>query len=166
MERHSGASREQGFTLLEVLITVLVLSLGLLGLAALQVTSIRDTQGAYLKGQAVNGAYQIIDAMRANRGDALAGDYDDDFPVGVDDYCGIQDPDAVASDLCDWERALDGALPDGQGAVAVDGNGVATICVRWTEPRRGVEIASGQCSAVDDGDPDANVQLFELQTVL
>lgn len=166
MERHSGASREQGFTLLEVLITVLVLSLGLLGLAALQVASIRDTQGAYLKGQAVNGAYQIIDAMRANRDDALAGNYDDDFPAGVASYCGIQDPDAVASDLCDWERALDGALPSGQGAVDVDGNGMATICVRWTEPRRSNEIASGQCSAVDDGDPADNVQLFELQTVL
>lgn len=165
MDGHSGAGREQGFTLLEVLITVLVLSLGLLGLAALQVASIRDTQGAYLKAQAVNGAYQIIDAMRANRDDALDGDYDDGFGAGVDSYC-VEDPAAVASDLCDWERTLDGALPNGQGAVDVDGNGVATICVRWTEPRRSAEIASGQCSAVDDGDPDDNVQLFELQTVL
>lgn len=145
--------------------TVLVLSLGLLGIAALQVTSIRDTQGAYLKSQAVSRAYQIVDAMRANRERARDGDYADDFDEQAGSYCGIEDPTVVQSDLCVWERALAASLPDGAGSVQVDAaSGIAAVCVRWAEPKRAQEIAVDRCStAGDDGD---DRQVFELQTVL
>lgn len=166
MDGRFAAGRERGFTLLEVLITVLVLSLGLLGLAALQVASVRDTQGAYLKNQAVNRAYEILDAMRANRDEALAGDYDNDFDAIAGNFCGLADPSAVQSDLCAWEQSLAATLPEGRGAVDIDGNGVATVCVRWAEPRRRDELAAGNCSAINGGNPDGNVQLFEVQTVL
>ena len=157
--------RARGFTLLEVLVTVLVLSLGLLGIAALQVASIRDTQGAYLKSQAVSRAYQIVDAMRANRESARDGDYADDFDEQAGSYCDIEDPTAVQSDLCAWEQALAASLPDGAGSVQVDSaSGIATVCVRWAEPKRAHEIAVDKCSTADDDAEDR--QVFELQTVL
>ena len=68
--------RANGFTLLEVLITVLILSIGLLGLSGLQMTGLRYNQSAYWRGQATLIAYDIIDRMRANRDGVAAGTYD------------------------------------------------------------------------------------------
>jgi type IV pilus assembly protein PilV len=150
---------------LEVLITLLVLSLGMLGIAALQIASVRATQGAYLKTQAVNRAYEIVDAMRANRDQAGGGAYDNDFDAGADGYCDIDDPAAAESDLCAWEQALAATLPGGAGSVSVDGNDITTVCIRWAEPRRSVDVGGGNCST-GDGDDGADRQFFELQTIL
>lgn len=161
----AGRERYRGFSLLEVLITVLVLSLGMLGIAALQIASVRDTQGAYLKSQAVNRAYEIIDAMRANRDQASGGAYDNDFEQSAGGYCDIEDPAVAESDLCAWEQALADTLPGGAGSVSVDGNDVATVCVRWAEPIRTADVEGGDCST-GDGDGGAGREFFELQTLL
>src|SRR3546814_10441179 len=65
----------RGTTLIEVLIAVLVLGIGMLGIASLQATSLRNSQSSLERSQAVIATYAIIDAMRANRNDALAGAY-------------------------------------------------------------------------------------------
>src|SRR3546814_19832635 len=65
----------RGTTLSEVLIAVLVLGIGMLGIASLQATSLRNSQSSLERSQAVIATYAIIDAMRANRNDALAGAY-------------------------------------------------------------------------------------------
>lgn len=157
-----GRIREEiagGFSLLEVLITVLVLSLGLLGLAALQIAGLRDMQSAYLKSQAVNRGHQIVESMRANRRAARRGAYQDSFAQDADGYCGGVSDDAE-SDLCAWERALSETLPEGAGSVDVE-SGVAVVCIRWAEPRRTREIVSEGCG----GDEPAR-HSFELRTVL
>ncbi len=59
-------SQNHGFSLVEVLVALLVLSIGLLGLAALQTTSLQFNTGSYLRTQATFLAYDIIDRMRAN----------------------------------------------------------------------------------------------------
>lgn len=53
-------------TLIEVMVSVLVLGIGLLGIAALQASALRNSQSALERSQAVISAYSIIDAMRAN----------------------------------------------------------------------------------------------------
>lgn len=65
--------KQQGFTLLEVLITVLVLGIGLLGLAGLQNASIKSNQSAYDRTQAVIFMDSMQEVMRANRAQARAG---------------------------------------------------------------------------------------------
>lgn len=67
---------EQGFTLLEVLVALLVLSIGLLGLALLQTTSLRLNTESYSRTQATLLAYDIIDRMRANPAGRASGAYD------------------------------------------------------------------------------------------
>jgi type IV pilus modification protein PilV len=69
-------SRSAGFTLLEVLVAVLVLAIGLLGLARLQMTVMKSNQSAYLRSQASLLAYDISERMRANRTAALGGSCD------------------------------------------------------------------------------------------
>lgn len=65
--RHRPAPRRvRGLTLIEVMVSVLVLGIGLLGIAALQASALRNSQSSLERSQAVIGAYSIIDAMRAN----------------------------------------------------------------------------------------------------
>ena len=58
--------KNTGFTLIEVLIAMIVLAVGLLGLAGLQATSLRNNQSAYNRIKATQLAYDIADRMRAN----------------------------------------------------------------------------------------------------
>ena len=63
----------QGFTLIEVLIAVLVLSIGLLGLASLQAASLKNNYGAYMRSQASILANDMADRIRSNPGSGVAG---------------------------------------------------------------------------------------------
>lgn len=62
----SQKNRETGFSLLEVLIAIVVTSIGLLGLAAMQATGLRNNHSAYHRSQATVLAYDIADRMRSN----------------------------------------------------------------------------------------------------
>jgi type IV pilus assembly protein PilV len=67
---------EKGLSLIEVLISVVVLSLGLLGMASLQLNALKNNQSTYQRTQAVMLTYFMLDAMRANRDGASKGEYD------------------------------------------------------------------------------------------
>ncbi|KRA15297.1 type IV pilus modification protein PilV [Lysobacter sp. Root604] len=63
--------RSAGFSLIEVLISLLVLGFGLLGLAMLQVTNLRLTQSANTRTVATNLSYELMDSIRSNRFNAI-----------------------------------------------------------------------------------------------
>lgn len=123
-----------GFTLIEVLIAVLVMSIGLLGIAALQTTTVQFNRGAYLRSQATSLAYDIADRMRANRTAALNGDYDVDFADPAPDCAAAGGDDVVEQDLSAWSMALACTLPLGNGEIDV-ADGIATISITWDETR-------------------------------
>lgn len=58
---------QRGFTLLETLVALLILSIGLLGLASLQLTNVKNSRDAYYRTQAMILAQDIAERMRANR---------------------------------------------------------------------------------------------------
>lgn len=129
------SARQHGFTLVEVLVSLLVLSLGLLALAALQSQSVKSTHSAYLRSQATQYAYDIIDRMRANREAARAGGYDltlaDATPV-----CVATAPLADC-DRAEWRADL-ANLPDGTGAIDYDPTTQqVTVLVQWNDERAG-----------------------------
>jgi len=125
-----------GFSLLEVLIALLVLSVGLLGLAALQANTLQFNQSAYLRSQATSLAYDMADRMRANREAALNGDYNEALANPIPACDDVAAGTVVERDLAGWRIALACALPVGNGSVLVAG-GVVTITVQWDETRRG-----------------------------
>lgn len=123
------AVKSRGFSLLEVLIAVLVLSIGLLGLAGLQVLSIKQNHNSYLRSQATFLAHDVIERMRANRTAAVGGAYD----IGFGESAG-SGGSVAESDLASWKARLARELPSGDGDVAVSGE-LATVTIRWDDAR-------------------------------
>src|SRR6185437_11268526 len=115
--------RSNGFTLVEVLVTLLVLSIGLLGIEKLLLVSSRANDSAYLRTQATALAYSILDSMRANRQAAIQGDYD--YSASVSDpktLCPVTSPCSSATvakyDLWAWQNALTTGLgASGSGTI-------------------------------------------------
>lgn len=126
-----AASRcQRGASLLEVLISVLILGIGMLGIAAMQATALRNSNSSLEQSQAVIQTYAILDAMRVNREAAIADAYDGEF-CDVPDAAG----DLVSADQRRWMQALKGSLGSGAcGAVDCDGND-CTITVEWDDSR-------------------------------
>lgn len=68
-------SKQSGVGLIEILVTVLVLSIGLLGIAALQAQALKNNQSSLERSNAVMLSYFMLDAMRVNRTAAMDGQY-------------------------------------------------------------------------------------------
>lgn len=124
-----------GMTLIEVLVALVVISVGLLGVAALQMVSLRNSQGSFLRTQATALADDIIDRMRANRTAALDSDYSIAFGQTVTPG---SSPTQAQTDLFQWKQALATELPktptggDADGRIVVNGS-VVTVTIRWGE---------------------------------
>ena len=97
----------RGFTLVEALVALVVLSIGLLGIAGLQITSLKANHGSATRTQAVYLAYDIIDRMRANPAKAIAGAYN--IAVGATPTAGTVEGD----DLIAWQQNIARSLPAG-----------------------------------------------------
>jgi type IV pilus assembly protein PilV len=149
---HTG-NRQQGFTLLEVLIALLVLSIGLLGLAALQTTGLRSNEMASMRTTSTMLAYDISDRMRANPQGVTKGEYIK--PVSgtpPDCIAGDCEPEELAAfDLSQWTTAI-ALLPGGQGDITQTAGPplVHTITVRWDENR--TDATGLNCPPLDSSD--------------
>lgn len=136
----------QGFTLLEVLIAIVVLSFGLLGMAGIQVIGIKNTHDANLRTLAVQQAYDMADRIRANAAGVTAGAYDN-IAATIPSDPGCITTGCTTTQLRDydqrfWNTNNQNMLPSGKGTVATVA-GTATpnklyrITVMWDESRTG-----------------------------
>lgn len=117
----------RGFSLIEVLITLVVLSIGLLSLAALQLATLKNNNSALTRSEATILAYDVLDRMRANRTQAVQGDYDIGLTETVAAGSGI-----ASQDLAAWKSRLASELPGGRGSVSVSARR-ALVTVQWSE---------------------------------
>jgi type IV pilus assembly protein PilV len=120
-------SGQQGFSLVEILVTVVIIAVGLLGTAALNLVSLRNNTTALIRTQASALAGDITDRMRANHPIAVAQGYNATTPA---------DPQALL-DVTEWRALLAQALPNGTGTITVaapaGGTTIATIVISWSE---------------------------------
>lgn len=125
---------QRGVSLIEVLVSVLIFSVGLLGLAALQLNSMKANQTASVRSHATFLAYEMGDRMRAARGDALAGFYT--LAVGAELPCKPAEETCLPfqRDLAEWRANLARQLPNGDGGVERNGEQF-TVIVQWSEER-------------------------------
>lgn len=164
------ASGQAGFSMLEVLVTLVVLSTGLLGVANLQVEALRGNQGAYLASVAAQQAQDMAERMNANRVAVLADQYDNleaSIPVA---QVNCQNADCTPTQLVlfdhnRWNTANQALLPNGAGQVKEISDGIFLIGVRWHD--RQLAGASGWQAGTEAatacGDPQADTRCFFLR---
>lgn len=112
--RQGMAYLDRGFSLLEVMIALLVLSIGLLGVAALQTSALRAGQMADMRTRAVQAATDMVERMRANPAGTAAGQYE----ITRDRTARHTAASGMAgADLVDWQARL-ADLPDGRGEIS------------------------------------------------
>lgn len=125
-----------GVSLIEVAVALFVLSVGMLGMAALQMASLRSNQSSYERSAAVLGAYTMIDRLRADVAAARSGSYN---LALTDDAC---TPPAAGSfpdtQLANWIADLQSSMGSSAcGGVTCTGGatGSCMITVRWDDSR-------------------------------
>ncbi len=126
----------QGFSLLEVLIALFVLSIGMLGLAALQTTSYKFNHQSYQRTQATTLLYDIVDRIRANSTGNYTLAATGTAPTAPTDCntstCGADD--MAKYDLNQWVNGISTNLAGGQGAVATSGAlNRFVLTISWVE---------------------------------
>ena len=129
-------------SMLEVLITLVLLAIGLLGIAGLQLTGIKFTHNANVRYQAMLQATDMADRMRANLAGVTAGAYNNISGIGSDPNCIASrcSPTQMAqTDQFAWNSANLRLLPQGAGTVTRNGN-TYQITITWQE-KEGVGTA-------------------------
>jgi type IV pilus assembly protein PilV len=145
-----------GFSLVELLVAVLILAIGLTGLAALQIAGIRGNQTAYYRSVATQLAYDIADRMRSNPVGVTGLFYNSGTSGSDNTQCETSTctPAQLAGyDLRRWNDELAARLPSGKGIVCLDstpeiGSSSSAVCdgagkayavkIWWDDDRSGV----------------------------
>ena len=161
---------QTGFTLLEVLIAMLLLAIGLLGLAALQTTNIRNNLAAYNHGQATQLLYDMSDRMRANTTqhpwdatnitvvslyNIANSNNHGTYTTACTTATGCTRAQLAVNDLIEWDNTIAATLPMGRGSITPSSNPVTdstifTLTITWDDDRSGT---------IDSTDPTFTIGL-------
>jgi type IV pilus assembly protein PilV len=149
-------TRSRGFTLLEVLIALLILAIGLLGMASLMLASIQSNQGASQRSAAVVLSYDLVERMRSNRDQTVNQDpspYEDDPAVAALPVSECYLPDAADGctaeeiaeyDLAVWWAAVQDAIPGSEMVIQRLTETDYCIAIFWESAGRAI---------IEDDDP-------------
>jgi len=131
-----------GFTLIEVLIAMFVLSVGMLGSTALMLQGRSEAVKTNYEAKAMQLALGIAEQMRANIAGVTTGAYDAVATPGADPNCiatSCTVANMAAYDEFLWGQTLASNLPSGTGTVVTDGaptDAIFTITVSWAQTRK------------------------------
>lgn len=155
MNKLNNKNKNSGFSLIEVMVALLVVSIGLLGYAGLQMNGLQQTQAALIRSQASIFTYDLADRMRANVPGVEAGGYKHQLASSTTPSCAAAcTPYQLAVlDIKNWLATLKQRLPLGNGSIscadsdATDANpcsagSIHTIRVSWDSNKDGIANAS------------------------
>lgn len=142
---------QHGFSMLEILITLVIVATALFGTAGLQVYAMRMNQGGQFRTQAVFLASDISERMEANKAAAVAGSYE----LALSTTAGVAATDCSNSacneaalatwDIVEWGDTIDGMLPQPSWQITrtVTGNpSTYEIVINWTDRRTNTQYAT------------------------
>lgn len=121
---------QRGVTLIEVLVAILIFSVGLIGVAALLLLSARSSHVAYLRTQVTFLAQNMADRMQANPMAVWVGDYNGSYPNGGAQDCvaGCTPRELAQHDKGIWSSQLTTLLsPDAQASITCSAAGLAYV---------------------------------------
>jgi type IV pilus assembly protein PilV len=128
--RMSALARQRGFGLIEVLVSLLIVSIGLLGIASLQAMALKNTGSSMERSQAVIQTYSYLDFLRANRAQAVISELD--LPM----TCDPENLPGTQVEQRRWITQLHETLgPESCGMVECMGGGKCTVTVQWNDSR-------------------------------
>lgn len=160
MIQHHGSSQQRGITLIEILIAVLVFSLGLIGVAGLLVMATGANHGGYLRTQVTYLAQNMADRMSANPIGVWDDKYNSDsYPLSVSQDCstGCSPAQLAVHDQEMWSSQLETFLPNAKASIQCTAakagflpqgaqlgmrppyGGTCHMTIEWTERGSGAE---------------------------
>jgi type IV pilus assembly protein PilV len=164
-----------GFTLVEMMVAMVVLAIGLLGIARLSLSTVQGNGSAAMRSQATELIQQIVDDMRANEPLAITGGYNIGLganPGSPQNCLSASSPCTAAQiatfDLARWVQDLSTYLPGGVGQVTVaqatnpttgSPENQATIVVQWNDSVAQNALANGTA-------PTVTTQTVQMETML
>ena len=138
---------QSGISMIESLVSLLIISIGLLGIAALQMSSLKQTSSAHWHGQAVWSSYAMTDRISANNPTFFNNynGFDTNNSYSMDCNSAACNPgDMAKADAADWKIQVE-KLPDGRGLISsVNGANTLDITVMWLDP-----AGEKNCGALD-----------------
>lgn len=159
--------RQAGISMLETLVTLAVVSTGLLGIAGMQVDALRTNQSADYASLAVQQAYDMVERMRANPVGVAANSYDN-LDASIPDLavncaaaaCTAQQ--LATYDHNRWNTGNGNTLPSGSGLVTDTGANTFWVAVRWHDKtlNGGAGWQAGTDAATACGAPAANTRCY------
>ena len=115
--------RQRGTTLIEVLVSLLILSFGMMGMAGLQNVSLRANQLSYFRTQATTFTIDVVERMRANVSGTEAGSYNNVAGAATAScftVAGCTSAQMAGQDIVDWSAGVTAGLPLGDSVVCLD----------------------------------------------
>jgi type IV pilus assembly protein PilV len=130
----SRRSAQAGTTLLEVLIAVFIMAIGLLGIAALQSLTLKNTGSSAERSNAIIQSYTMLDVLRADRNAAVSGNYNQGWLCAAANTEDAADANAAAN-MNQWITQLHQSVgPSACGRITC-GQNACEVGVRWDESR-------------------------------
>lgn len=139
---HCGR-KSRGFTLVELLVSILVAAIGMVGLLTMDMQSTRWIHSSYLRSQAILQAREMADRMMTNPAGVADGDYSNisGFPASPPTCktsastttINCSAAQIASFDLNEWNTSIAQLMPTGAGSVSSPVDGVFTITVSWQE---------------------------------
>jgi len=172
MKYSKSNHKQRAFTLVEVMVAMVIFSVGLLGLAGLQSLGMTNNQTAFFRTIAMQQAYNMSDRMRNNIAGVDAGNYDaldENIPVlATNCLTATCTPAALRTfDHFEWNSNNLAQLPQGQGMVtAIPGTSQFIICVMWNELKLAAPVIPAGCAGGAGYDPTTEFKFYTLRVEL
>lgn len=123
---------QKGFTLVELLIALVIGSVGILGMASMQLNSLKSTNHSFFRSQASLFSYEMVDYMRANRKSVI----DQDYNIALSALSDVTNPGTdgaiIDKERYRWISKIDNTLPNSKASINCDTNAACKIEIQWS----------------------------------